>query len=68
MNVREVLGRGHNGKCEMLKCETIKFVWNFVNTKSNMVEDHKGIKQIGIAYDSGCRVIDWMRERERERE
>ena len=31
-----------------------------------MVEDHKGIKQIGIAYDSGCRVIDWMRERERE--
>lgn len=29
-----------------------------------MVEDHKGIKQIGIAYDSGWRVIDWMRERE----
>ena len=33
-----------------------------------MVEYHKGIKQIGIAYDSGCLVIDWMRERERERE
>lgn len=31
-----------------------------------MVEDHKGIKQIGITYDSGWRVIDWMRERERE--
>ena len=33
MNVREVFGRGHNGKFEMLKRETIKYVRNFVNTK-----------------------------------
>ena len=29
-----------------------------------MVENHKDIKQIVIAYDSGWTDIDWMRERE----
>lgn len=33
MNIREMLESGHNDMCEMLNCENIKDVRNFVYTK-----------------------------------